>query len=105
MALKHDHQRAAGDIGQRRERLRGDDGGGDGDGVDDIGYTHAGIPQMGRVEPLFRIRNVFAWIIKDKKNSMRYLKWHQSPAENHSSRLMHPSRKILDNSSIPIFSP
>jgi len=31
----HDHQRAAGDIGQRRERLGGGDGGGDGDGVDD----------------------------------------------------------------------
>ena len=33
----HDHQRAAGDIGQRRERLGGGDGGGDGDGVDDRG--------------------------------------------------------------------
>lgn len=32
----HDHQRAAGDIGQRRERLGGGDGGGDGDGVDRI---------------------------------------------------------------------
>lgn len=32
----NDHQRAAGDIGQRRERLGGGDGGGDGDGVDDV---------------------------------------------------------------------
>lgn len=32
----HDHQRAAGDVGQRRERLGGGDGGGDGDGVDDL---------------------------------------------------------------------
>lgn len=33
----HDHQRAAGDVRQRGQRLRGGDGRGDGDGVDDGG--------------------------------------------------------------------
>lgn len=35
-----DDKRAAGDVGQRGERLGGGDGGDDGDGVDDWGRSH-----------------------------------------------------------------
>lgn len=85
------------------------DGRGDGDGADEYGQilmlAFSRWVELGHY--FVSGRNVVAWIIKDKKqkNSKLYLKGHQPSAENHSSRLMHPSRKILDNSSIPIFSP
>ncbi len=63
----HDHQRAAGDIGQLRQRLGGGDRRGDGDGVDDA-VGHVSNIQLGET-PLFAFPGGIMWLHRSFINS------------------------------------